>query len=274
MQILKLVAALSVLSVGRVLANPCKPAQPTSSTSSATSSSAISSLISSSTGVSSSSAAVSSSSSAISTSSSVPLSSSSSSVSSSSSISTTNSSPLSSSSTVSSASSSSSITSSSSSVAAGPTCGVNAVSNDNFDGGDSTGDSGPSLSPWTFSSTGGGGYSFVTGDNSPYAINLYTTGAGSATITQTIETVPGEEYTMSFTHYFLTGNTLSYIECVFDNSYGTYKLLYGNALAKDQWIPYTGPVPVTGSTTTYTCKWTSTVTSSIYLEGFQFYYSC
>ncbi|CAK7221255.1 hypothetical protein SCUCBS95973_004431 [Sporothrix curviconia] len=255
MQVATLLAAISALAVGRVLANPCKPVQPTSSTASP-------SQLASST----SSSALTSSSLSSSSSSASPT------ISSSTSLSTTISS---SSSTVNSASSSSSATASSSSVAASPTCGVNAVSNANFDGGDSTGASGASLVPWTATSTSGGAYSFVTGHDSPYAINLYTTGAGTVTISQTLETVPGETYTMSFLHYYdLGGTTTTSIECTFDNSYNTYKLLYGSVLAKGQWVTYSGEVPVTASTTTYTCKWTSAVSSAIYLEAFAFSYAC
>ncbi|KAJ5760399.1 hypothetical protein N7520_007555 [Penicillium odoratum] len=92
-----------------------------------------------------------------------------------------------------------------------PTCGVNLVSNPSF--------SGATLSPWTWSGTNGGRYSFVA-EGTTYAINLYGTGCSSA-ITQTLATVTGETYTFSMHYYLIIGVTPNTLVCSFDNSDGT-----------------------------------------------------
>ncbi|KAJ5708590.1 hypothetical protein N7488_008391 [Penicillium malachiteum] len=141
-----------------------------------------------------------------------------------------------------------------------PTCGVNIVSNSDF--ADET------LSPWVFSYTDNGQMTWVSGDDTTYAIELYSSSSGASTaiIKQTIPTVSGETYTFTMDYNPISGSVASVLRCSVNNVYTTsYTLSLGSS--RDIWRTYTGSFLASSSSTTLTCEISTSVIASVYIDN-------
>lgn len=144
------------------------------------------------------------------------------------------------------------------------------------DGGDSTGASGGTLSPWTYTSTGSGQKNYVAGYNTVYALDLYSSAAGASTsrISQTVQTVTGRTYTYSFYYYVIGGNTASTFQCAVDNSLSTTVSISLGSVPKGVWRQMSFSFVATSAATTMSCNLRTSSVSSVYISNLSVLTAC
>lgn len=137
------------------------------------------------------------------------------------------------------------------------TCGVNLIQNPNFDS--------LTLPPWTVTKTGAASQLYNSNCGiSPYCLLDYSTGAGSVTLAQTVDTVAGVTYAVSFKYHVwsapITGTSLT---CSVNNSAGT-SWSPSLSVSTSTWASFSGSFVASGSQTIFTCV--GAATSSLWLN--------
>jgi hypothetical protein len=156
---------------------------------------------------------------------------------------------------------------------ASPTCGVNVVQNPGFSNGN-----GATLLPWKYLPSSSGGYAFVAGRsaNNDIALGLFTRGAGSASpaISQTLSTIPGRIYTVSFWYFGVNGNAAtSYLRCSASNS-GQSSIIVRYIPNRLRWLQTWFTFSATSTSTTLTCQLVTNTPAGVYLDDISVVSSC
>ncbi|OQD94786.1 hypothetical protein PENSOL_c024G06699 [Penicillium solitum] len=117
--------------------------------------------------------------------------------------------------------------------------------------------------------TGSGKYAFVSGYDTTYAIQLYSSASGSSTskITQIFNTVVGNTYKISNYYKVMTGSTASTMTCTYGER--SYSVSLGSSV-KYVWLAMSINYVATSSSATLVCGLTSPLSASIALADFSF----
>ncbi|PTU23611.1 hypothetical protein P175DRAFT_0500172 [Aspergillus ochraceoroseus IBT 24754] len=126
------------------------------------------------------------------------------------------------------------------------TCGVNLIQNPVFQS--------LTLPPWTKTVTGTFNQMYNSNCGvSPYCLLIYGPGAGSFSLSQTIDTVAGQQYTMSFDyHTWAVPSAGTTFTCQVSNADSTTWSI-PLSVSTSAWHTFSGTFVASGASTTFTC---------------------